>query len=94
MHPADPAQHRCLIHDTQPNWILIGGEQLTLRPLAAPSPDSMGFLLKSVILGGVIALLSAYVYRAARARGHWTSKTVLGHTSGSVKSNLHHGRQP
>lgn len=59
--PADLAQHRCLIHDTQPDWFFTAEERVTLQPLAALSSDSMGFLLQSSILGGGIALLPAYI---------------------------------
>jgi DNA-binding transcriptional LysR family regulator len=67
--PADLAQHRCLIHNTQPDWIFNAKERVTLRPLAALSSDSMGFLLQSAILGGGIALLPAYICQAALATG-------------------------
>lgn len=69
MHPADLAQHRCLIHDTQPDWTFTASERLTLRPPAALSSDSMGFLLQSVLLGGGIALLPAYICQAFLATG-------------------------
>jgi len=67
--PADLAQHRCLIHDTQPDWTFTAETRATLQPPAAVSSDSMGFLLQSAILGSGIALLPAYVCQAALASG-------------------------
>ncbi|WP_152968376.1 LysR family transcriptional regulator [Gemmobacter sp. LW-1] len=68
-HPAELVQHRCLVHDTQPDWIFRGAEQVSLRPPASFSSDSMGFLLQSTLLGSGIALLPAYVCQPALASG-------------------------
>ena len=69
LHPDDLAQHRCLIHSSQPGWVLVGKEPARLRPPAVLSSDSMGFLLQSAILGAGIALLPAYVCHPALDSG-------------------------
>lgn len=61
--------HRCLIHNTQPDWILAGATRASLQPTAALSSDSMGFLLQSAILGAGIALLPAYICQPALISG-------------------------
>ena len=68
-HPDDLARHRCLIHNTQPDWAFASKELARLRPRAALSSDSMGFLLQSAILGAGIALLPAYVCQPALESG-------------------------
>lgn len=67
--PADLDGHRCLIHDTQPEWLLTGATALRLRPPAALRSDSMGFLLQAALLEAGIALLPAYVCQAGLAAG-------------------------
>lgn len=72
--PDDLARHHCLIHNTQPDWAFAGKNPAKLRPPAALSSDSMGFLLQSAILGAGIALLPAYVCQPSIDSG---SLTVL-----------------
>lgn len=67
--PADLMQHRCLIHDTQPDWRFAGAGDSGLRPPAALSSDSMGFLLQACLQGMGVALLPAYVCHPALASG-------------------------
>ncbi|WP_112308652.1 LysR family transcriptional regulator [Pseudogemmobacter bohemicus] len=67
--PAEISRHRCLIHDSQPDWVFVREIRVNLRPPAALSSDSMGFLLQSAILGGGIALLPAYICQASLAAG-------------------------
>lgn len=67
--PADLDAHRCLIHDTQPEWILTADTRASLQPPAALRSDSMGFLLQSAILGAGIALLPAYICQPALTSG-------------------------
>jgi len=67
--PADLDTHRCLIHDTQPDWILTAATRASLQPPAALRSDSMGFLLQSAILGAGIALLPAYICQPALTSG-------------------------
>jgi len=71
-HPADLAQHRCLIHDTQPDWAFDGETRINLRPHPAMVSDSMGFLLQSALLGSGVALLPAYICQPALAEGALT----------------------
>lgn len=71
--PADLDAHRCLIHDTQPEWILTADTRACLQPPAALRSDSMGFLLQSAILGAGIALLPAYICQPALTSGALTS---------------------
>ncbi|GIK98966.1 MAG: LysR family transcriptional regulator [Alphaproteobacteria bacterium] len=68
--PGDLSGHRCLLHDAQPDWAFASGDRrLSLRPPAATTSDSMGFLLQTSIAGGGIALLPAYVCQPAIAAG-------------------------
>lgn len=67
--PADLDVHRCLIHDTQPEWILTAHTRASFQPPAALRSDSMGFLLQSAILGAGIALLPAYICQPALTSG-------------------------
>lgn len=60
--------HRCLIHDAQPEWEFSAGDlRRVLRPPAAVTSDSMGYLLHAAIAGDGIALLPAYVCQPALA---------------------------
>lgn len=69
-HPADLREHRCLLHDAQPDWRFQShAEVVTLQPPAAIRSDSMGFLLQSAITGSGIALLPAYVCHASLRAG-------------------------
>ncbi|OJY30081.1 MAG: hypothetical protein BGP11_19755 [Rhodobacterales bacterium 65-51] len=68
-NPGDLTQHRCLIHDTQPQWTFGGPDSTALHPAAALSSDSMGFLLQTCLMGGGVALLPAYICQAALASG-------------------------
>lgn len=68
--PSDLRHHRCLVNDAQPEWAFsYNGEPLTLRPLAALSSDSMGFILQSCVVGAGVALLPAYVCQPHIAAG-------------------------
>jgi DNA-binding transcriptional LysR family regulator len=68
--PNDLEKHRCLVHDALPEWTFIRAEaHVTVRPPAAASSDSLGFLLRSSIEGLGVALLPAYVCRPAIASG-------------------------
>lgn len=59
--PEDLVEHSCLVHDTQQDWAFSGSKASVLRPKAAVSSDSMGFLLQSALFGSGIALLPAYI---------------------------------
>ncbi len=60
--PIDLLHHRCLLHDAQLEWEFSSDETpIVLRPPAASTSDSMGFLLQSSIAGAGVALLPAYV---------------------------------
>jgi DNA-binding transcriptional LysR family regulator len=63
----DLLRHRCLVHDSHPNWAFAGEGGVT--PPAALRSDSMGFLLQSAIIGAGIALLPTYVCAPALAVG-------------------------
>lgn len=64
--PSELLLHRCLVHDTQPEWVLrAGDEQWAHRPPAAVKSDSLGFLLQTAVAGGGTALLPAYVCQPA-----------------------------
>lgn len=67
--PEDLGDHRCLVHDTQPEWVLSAAKRMTIRPLPSLRSDSLGFLLQSAIFGAGIALLPAYVCRPALTSG-------------------------
>jgi DNA-binding transcriptional LysR family regulator len=59
--PSDLDRHRCLVHDSQPEWVLTAGTRVAIRPVPSLRSDSIGFLLKSASLGAGVALLPAYV---------------------------------
>lgn len=61
--------HRCLVHDSQPDWAFTGTTPVSLRPDPALKSDSLGFLLQSAILGAGIALLPAYICQPALSGG-------------------------
>jgi len=68
--PSDLSGHRCLLHDAQCDWSFTSRDQcISLRPPAAATSDSMGFLLHTSIAGGGIVLLPAYVCQPAIASG-------------------------
>ncbi|TIX29364.1 MAG: LysR family transcriptional regulator [Mesorhizobium sp.] len=68
--PTDLLHHRCLVHDAQPEWMFSADDTpIVLRPPAAATSDSMGFLLQSCIAGGGVALLPAYVCQPSLASG-------------------------
>ncbi|WP_287371005.1 LysR family transcriptional regulator [Mesorhizobium sp.] len=68
--PTDLLHHRCLVHDAQPEWVFSSDDTpIVMRPPAAATSDSMGFLLQSCIAGGGVALLPAYVCQPSVAVG-------------------------
>lgn len=67
--PAELDRHRCLIHDSQPEWVFEADLQTRYRPEASLCSDSIGFLLQSATLGAGIALLPAYVCLSALSEG-------------------------
>ncbi len=68
--PTDLLHHRCLVHDAQPEWVFSSDDApIVMRPPAAATSDSMGFLLQSCIAGGGVALLPAYVCQPSVAVG-------------------------
>jgi DNA-binding transcriptional LysR family regulator len=67
--PSDLEYHRCLVHDSQPEWVLTAGTRVAIRPVPSLRSDSVGFLLKSASLGAGVALLPAYVCREGLQAG-------------------------
>lgn len=68
--PANLLDHRCLVHDAQTEWVFYADDTpIALRPPAAMTSDSMGFLLQSCVVGDGIALLPAYVCQPSVAAG-------------------------
>lgn len=67
--PSDLERHRCLVHDSQPDWVLTAGSRAVLRPEAALRSDSIGFLLQAASLGAGVALLPAYICRDGLGTG-------------------------
>lgn len=68
--PIDLLDHRCLVHDAQAEWVFhADGMPIALRPPAATTSDSMGFLLQSCAAGSGVALLPAYICHPSIASG-------------------------
>lgn len=61
--PSDLERHRCLVHDSQPEWVLTAETRVAVRPVPSLRSDSLGFLLESARLGAGVALLPAYICR-------------------------------
>ena len=69
-HPADLQYQRCLVLEARSEWRFTqAGQSIALRPAAAVTSDSMGFLLQSAIAGSGITVLPAYVCDAALRAG-------------------------
>ncbi|MBX3566777.1 MAG: LysR family transcriptional regulator [Rhizobiaceae bacterium] len=70
LEPSELDRHRRLLHDALPEWKLNSGtHEIVLKPPAAVTSDSLGFLLQMCLGGHGVALLPAYVCQSALASG-------------------------